>query len=165
MPTYHIDGKDYTVPDGFSLEEDQAMLKQMMGNASSDGTAGAANVGTITDPNKLSYDPAWMQAAKTVYEYNYGKKFVGNDQELSDWGLTQMRFMDNNLAVLAVDTGRIHLAPQNVKDAYVNLMDQYDKIDYTWGGAAEAAGAQVLDPSNWSGLLTLGLRNCCSWWR
>ena len=108
-------------------------------------------------PRTLSQDEDWLHASRAMYKHNYRKDFEGTDEELAEFGLDLMGWFNYNLPAMSVQVGRIQHAPDETKTAMLHMMDTYDNLKITWGGAGRFFRGVLADPTTYLGLGTLGL--------
>jgi hypothetical protein len=58
---------------------------------------------------------------------------------------------------MGVDALSLKQAPEDQKKAFLFLLDNFEKVDYSWAGAGRFAKYAALDPTNYVGLGTLGV--------
>lgn len=84
-------------------------------------------------------------------------KFTGSDEEYADWGMRRMGQFLYNLPRMAVDAKVIReTEDQNEKEAFLYLMEAYDRTDPTLEGFARWAAGAMVDPTTYVGIGSLG---------
>ena len=101
----------------------------------------------------------WIQQARTIYNYeNKDKKFKGSNKELSDWFKDRHSSLANNLTNLgrtAYDTSNMS---DDVKKAWAQSLDTYDRTNSDFGTFLRAVGNTFADPLTYVGAVgTAGL--------
>jgi hypothetical protein len=167
MATIVINGVEVIVPDDMPQED----LKQFLGNATSATGAspkapaeGASTFiptprekGGSIDPSTLARDKDWLAASRILYQRSNGKDFEGSEADLAEYGLDQMGWFNYNLPAMAVDAAKIRQADETHKQAFLYLMETYDDLQISWGGAGRFIKGVAADPTTYIGLGTLGL--------
>lgn len=165
MAVYAINGTRYKLPDdltGQELEETLMYLSELPANSPAQPSAQPytpfGEVRKDVDPDSLKEDRAWLEAARIVYELNEGQTWQGSDEELSAWALNFMGWFNHNLAKMGLETAQLQRATQRQKGAFLHLMDQYDELNFSLGGAWRFIKGTALDPTTYVGAATvLGL--------
>ena len=119
-------------------------------------TSTFAPVAESIDPDTLASNSDWMAASRNMYKYDNGEYFTGTDQELAAYSLDALGQFNYNLIQMGVDAAQITNAPDDYKQSFLYLMDSYDALEMSWGGAGRVAVGMATDPTTYSGLLTLG---------
>ena len=78
------------------------------------------------------------------------------DDEVAQWGLEFMGWFNYNLPTMGYSVAAIQSAPQEQKEALLNLVLMYDKKKIDWNGTKRMFLGVVADPSSYVGLTTLG---------
>jgi hypothetical protein len=152
--TYIIKDKRYQLPNNFTEEEKEAFFWSKLG--APDTSSSSTNPEAITTES-LQHDPDWLHASKVTYGKREGKPFTGTDAEAAEYGVNQMGWFNYNLPTMAVDANRMRTADTEEKQAFLHLMDTYDKLGISWGGVGRALKGIAADPSTYVGLSTLGI--------
>jgi len=96
----------------------------------------------------------WLNDARTLYKHeNEGENFKGSDKSLDYWFRnrhTRLNFDLSNMIMTASDASGLvgSEMPDDVKRALNRSMDTYEKVDPTFGSAANAVFQMVSDPIN-----------------
>tara|TARA_A100000172_G_scaffold18320_2_gene10049 strand:+ start:416 stop:5824 length:5409 start_codon:yes stop_codon:yes gene_type:complete len=111
------------------------------------------------DMDDLDSKKDWLQQARTIYNYeNKNKKFKGSNKQLSDWFKDRHSSLANNLTNLgktAYDTSNMS---DDVKKAWAQSLDTYDKTNSDFGTFLRAVANTFADPLTYAGLAgTAGL--------
>ena len=97
-------------------------------------------------------DPQWVQNAKTLYQQFEGKPFKGSDAQASAYLKDKMSWYNNNL----VSTGKTAYNVANFSDegkkAFLQTVEDYDKMPTTWDSFGRGLVANIADPTNYAGL-------------
>lgn len=165
MTTYTFEGQDWNVPDDMKPEDAMRLIltsKASRGTNSINDTSPSSLTkddisGRATNPDNLQHDSDWLAASRAIYRFNNPQDFQGSNDELAEYGLDQMGWFNYNLPSMAVDAARIRQAPDEVKTAFVHLMDTYDNLEMSWGGAGRFIKGVALDPTTYVGLSSLGI--------
>jgi len=152
--TYIIHDRRYMLPNDLTEDEKRTYLQHKLDNP--DPIVSSSNPEAITTES-LQHDPDWIHASKVTYAKREGKPFSGTDAEAADYGVNQMGWFNYNLPMMAVDANRMRSADVEEKQAFLHLMETYDKLGVSWGGVGRAAKGLLADPSTYVGLSTLGL--------
>ena len=94
----------------------------------------------------LDTTPEWLDAAKTIYEYEEGKKPLLTDKKLSKWFKRRQARLSwdiYNLGTTALDVK--NFTPK-VESAWVNSLNLYDEADPDLMSAWRATSEAVTDP-------------------
>lgn len=105
----------------------------------------------------LAKNKDWLGASQTLYERTQGADWRGSDKELADWGLDRMARFHYNLPMMGVDAVSLQNAPEDQKKAFLFLLDNFDKVSYSWGGFTNFLKYAAIDPTNYAGLASLGI--------
>jgi len=159
MAKYEVNGQIYELPDDVSPDEALSLI----GGESGEGLA--ANTGSEIpprtdgkiDPATLKDDPDWLDAAKTLWHWNENRDFEGSAQDLSEYALDQMGWFNYNIVRMGYDANRLRSAPPEAKKAFLSLMNTYDDLELSWGGALRFGKGVLADPTTYVGLTTLGI--------
>lgn len=108
------------------------------------------------DPDTLQHDQDWLTASRIMYEKSEGKAWEGSAKDLAEYGLDQMGWFNYNLPRMALDANRLRNADDAEKASFLYLMDTYDKLEMSWGGAGRFIKGAAADPLTWVGLSTFG---------
>lgn len=127
------------------------------GNAPSGPSYDPNSIAKGTDPALLAKNKDWLDASRVMYERTQGASFKGDDKQLADWGLDRMARFSYNLPLMGVDALTIKNAPQDQKDAFMFMLNSFDKISNSWGGTANFLKYMAIDPTNLAGLTTFGI--------
>ena len=130
-------------------------------SASSPSGGGASfngnNIPKGIDPSLLRENNDWLNASRILYEGTQGKKWEGSQKDLAEWGLDRMARFNYNLMYSGIDAVGIKNAPDDQKKAFLFLMDNFDKVAYSWGGVGNFLEYVFKDPTTYVGLSTLGI--------
>ena len=101
----------------------------------------------------------WIQQARTIYNYeNKDKKFKGSNKELSDWFKDRHSSLANNLTNLGTTAYDTSNMSDDVKKAWVQSLDTYDRTNSDFGTFLRAVGNTFADPLTYVGAVgTAGL--------
>lgn len=100
-------------------------------------------------PSELPNKPDWMAASSMVYEALNNKPFDGSPEELADYGVQVAQFFGNNLTLGAIPLAySVAKMPQDKRQAFLYLLDTYDRVGLPPENAARALGYQATDISN-----------------
>lgn len=165
MAVYAINGTRYKLPDdltGQELEETLMYLSELPANSPAQPSAQPytpfGEVRKDVDPDSLKEDRTWLEAARIVYELDERQKWQGSDEELSAWALNFMGWFNHNLLRMGYEAGQLQKATQRQKEAFLYLMDQYDELNFSLGGAWRFVKGVATDPTTYGGVATvLGL--------
>jgi hypothetical protein len=180
MATYNVNGEVYNFPDDITDERAMELIQSSGSNhntpvsptgaPSSEGVSSSSRVmatptpaagmlaaGQPIDPDTLTSDQDWLDASAKLYRYNNPGNFQGTPKDLAEYGLDQMGWFNYNLPVMAVDGARLTAADDDTKRAFVHLMDKYDNLEMSWSGAGRFIKASATDPTNYTGLGSLGI--------
>jgi hypothetical protein len=152
MAKYEVDGQVYEFPDDISDGEAlQIITNQSSPQSPPQPTYTPVPKDAKIDPDTLQFDKDFLTASKVMYEKaNPQAKWQGSDKELSDWGLDQIYWFDNNFALGTVmDAARLRSADKDELAAFMHVWDTYEKLQMSWGGAWRTTKAMALDPSNY----------------
>jgi hypothetical protein len=108
------------------------------------------------DPSTLAGNSDWKTASRIIYQMNNGSEFEGSDADLAEYGLDQMGWFNYNLPRMSVDAVRIQYASEDQRKAFLHLMDTYDELEMSWGGAGRFIKGAAADPTTYVGLASLG---------
>jgi len=151
-----------TFPD---LDDPKEAYRRLQGG----GATGASEAGPATnqfdsssiqkgiDPKLLSKNADWLAASKILYERTQGTQWKGSEEQLADWGLDRMARFSYNLPLMGADAVALKNAPDDQKKAFLFLLDNFEKVAYSWGGVGNFVKYAAIDPTNWVGLSTLGI--------
>jgi hypothetical protein len=186
MAKYRVNGQVYNLPDDVTPERAMELIQSNTGGASNSPSAtnsSPANPGEVfpqikadpstqvaglvgpedkIDPDTLSQDQDWLDSANRLYRFNNPGEFQGSARDLAEYGLDQMGWFNYNLPTMGVDAARLRSADESTKAAFVHLMDKYDNLEMSWGGAGRFVKGAVLDPTNYIGLASLGIGTVAS---
>ena len=165
MAVYVINGTRYKLPDdltGKELEEALMYLSELPANSPAQPPAQPytpfGEVRKGVDPDSLKEDRTWLEAARIVYELDKGRTWQGSDEELSAWALNFMGWFNYNLPRMGLEAKQLQSATQRQKEAFLYLMDQYDELNFSLGGAWRFVKGVATDPTTYAGVATvLGL--------
>jgi hypothetical protein len=164
MATYTYKGRKFKASDDMPVERVLELAKQYHetqgANLVAAGTSkevSAAPTSSTTDPDRLQYDPNWLDSSRKLWDYNNSKPFEGSDADLAEYGLDQMGWFNYNIPRMGVDAYRISQAPEDTKLAFVHLMDTYDNLEMSWGGFGRFIKGVATDPTTYTGLATFGI--------
>lgn len=155
-------GAMLTFPD---LDDPKEAYRRLQGG----GATGASEAGPATnqfdsssiqkgiDPKLLSKNADWLAASKILYERTQGTQWKGSEEQLADWGLDRMARFSYNLPLMGADAVALKNAPDDQKKAFLFLLDNFEKVAYSWGGVGNFVKYAAIDPTNWVGLSTLGI--------
>ena len=137
---------------------------QNRASASQPNTAGGSVFKTdaASIPNKIQIDEIkknknWLRASRIMYESSMGRSWKGSDEALANWGLDKMARFNYNLMLGTVpDAVSIKNASDTEKQAFLFMVDSFDKIDYSAEGFWRGLREVLTDPSTYFGLLSLG---------
>ena len=157
----------YTFPDLNDPEDAfDRLAKGDSGNSSGGSNNNSASSGKLSadglpkgiDPDLLVKNADWQASSKTMFKATEGADFGGTPEELGRWGLERMAKFNYNLTLGTIpDAVSLKYAPQEQKEAFLYMMEAFDKVEYSWGGLGRAIKNMALDPSTYVGLSTLGL--------
>ena len=101
----------------------------------------------------------WIQQARTIYNYeNTDKKFKGSNKELSDWFKDRHSSLANNLTNLGTTAYDTSNMSDDVKKAWAQSLDTYDRTNSDFGTFLRAVGNTFADPLTYVGAVgTAGL--------
>ena len=101
----------------------------------------------------------WIQQARTIYNYeNKDKKFKGSNKELSDWFKDRHSSLANNLTNLGTTAYDTSNMSDDVKKAWAQSLDTYDRTNSDFGTFLRAVGNTFADPLTYVGAVgTAGL--------
>jgi hypothetical protein len=152
---YEVNGQRYALPSDMSEEDAWDLIQQDQGLNS---TAQASNgADTSIDPDSLVQNQDWLSASRILWNMNNNDDFQGDDKDLAEYGLDQLGWFNYNLPKMAIDTARISQASQEQKKAFLHLMNTYDDLELSWGGALRFGKGVLADPTTYVGLSTLGI--------
>ncbi|MEJ1932974.1 hypothetical protein WDZ92_22445, partial [Nostoc sp. NIES-2111] len=168
MPIYEYNGNRYELDDGLSPDEALKIIEEhenaqrkpaesvapSTSNKDRDQSVGRF----ITDPAYQKYNPDWVDASRKVWaRENPGvdPKSI-NDADVAQYGISRMRWLNNNIAKLGIDAASMSRATLEERKAFLYLMEKYDDTDYSVAGAVDAVVPQLTDPFNWIGIGSLG---------
>lgn len=156
-------GSMLTFPD---LDDPKEAYRRLQGNGGSTNASAAGqtsntfNSASIQDgikPQLLAKNSDWLSASKILYERTQGTQWKGSNEQLADWGLDRMARFSYNLPLMGADAVALKNAPDDQKQAFLFLLDNFDKVAYSWGGVGNFVKYAAIDPTNWVGLSTLGI--------
>jgi hypothetical protein len=160
LATYEYNGKTFEAPDDMAPEDVVKLISgdtnsQTVANAPEDKTEVSAGI----DPADLYHDKGWLAATAKTFSYFEGRewnpKTDGDDSYLATYGLDRMRWL-NNLPGLTVDAAKVTMMPDDAKQAFGYLLENYENVNTSAEGVAKTALYMGLDPTNWLGLVTGG---------
>ena len=107
---------------------------------------------------ELYEDKSWLAASREMYKLQNQTDAPADmtNQELAEWGMDEISGFNWNITSMAFDTARITSAPQEVKEAFLYALDQYDAVENSWKTTGLAAKNLLQDPSTYVGLATFG---------
>jgi hypothetical protein len=116
---------------------------------------------TSIDPDTLSTNSDWLASSSVVFKSQTGRDWDetkdGDKKALAEFGLDQMGWFNYNLPQMAMDAATVRNASPEYKQAFLHMMDTYDKLEMSWGGTLRFAKGVALDPTTYAGLTTLGI--------
>ena len=102
--------------------------------------------------SELPTNQEWLSAARVIWEAENSEPFTGTEQELSDWALNEMSNFNWRLGGFSSNyTGMAYYAARAVSQgdeyaqAFVDLMDLYDRVETDLGVVLRSAGAALTD--------------------
>ena len=156
-------GAKLTFPDIDDPNEAYRRLQMSSGGASPTAPSfDKKNIKDGIDPDLLRENKDWLSASKVLYDRTQGSRFNGSDKELADWGLDRMARFSYNLPLMGADAVALKSAPKDQQDAFLFMLDSFDKVAYSWGGAGNFIKYMALDPTNLVGLSTFGIGTAAS---
>lgn len=83
--------------------------------------------------------------------------FKGTDEEYAEWGMNRIGWFLYNLPTMMVDAAEIsYSTDQSEKEAFLYLMEAYERTDPSLAGLGRWAKGASLDPTTWTGIGSLG---------
>lgn len=162
MPVYQVGDNEYELPDDLS-QEDLAYALEALYTKDNPQDIPPPSPNTpypqapdSVDPDLLSGDGDWLRASQHIYKLNEGRDWQGADSDLAEYGLDYMGWFNYNLPKMGYEAGQLKKAPQEQKEAFLYLMDTYDNLEMSWGGAGRFFKGVLTDPTTYAGLATLG---------
>ena len=162
MPNVIIDGQRFAIPEGKTAEDVYNEVKgitpaQKGGSFTATAKPSSGKLLGDIDPDTLQNDKDWVQASRILYKSNTGKDFAGSNKDLAEYGLDTMGWFNSNSPMMALDAAKMAQAPMDERKAFLYMMETYDDLSLSWGGAGRFIKGAALDPLNWTGLVSLGL--------
>ena len=108
------------------------------------------------DPNTLIQNPNYVKAGRIMYSGFNKRAFEGTDEELVQWTLDTMGDFNWNMARGLIQSALLTTMTDEEKASFGLVMDTYDNLDYSWGGAYRAVRGIATDPTTYIGLGTVG---------
>ena len=131
---------------GLRSRQDPRPISQQTTVDPKSGEEVPAAVIPIRTMKSLDTTPEWLDAAKTIFEYEEGKKPTKTDKQLSNWFKNRQAKLSwdiYNLGSTALDVK--NFTPE-VEDAWVSSLNLYDEADPDLKSAWNAARQALTDP-------------------
>tara|TARA_R110000737_G_scaffold13863_5_gene29920 strand:- start:1098 stop:5231 length:4134 start_codon:yes stop_codon:yes gene_type:complete len=109
----------------------------------------------------LNTNKVWVGAANKIYEHEAGKKFEAGDQgydNIADWFKKRHANLGNDITNMAMtvadaETDAFGEMSDEVKGAWVDSLNIWDKTEADMGSFWRGLGSAVTDPTTWLGLV------------
>ena len=94
---------------------------------------------------ELLKDRNWIRNARTIYEDEEDKKFIGSNRELGTWFLNRHTKLGNNFYNLGKTSLKVDKMSDNVKQAWAESIGQYENSDWSMRGFLKGAQYSIID--------------------
>jgi len=106
----------------------------------------------------LLQDPNWIKNSKKVYQMNEGVDApdLQSDREYAKYGIRYMGWFNYNLPKMGLEATQLRTATDDQKNAFVDLMEDYDRKEVSLAGTGRFAAGVLSDPTTYIGIGTFG---------
>jgi hypothetical protein len=111
----------------------------------------------------LAADPQFIASARRMQQRMAGNAEFGmppenaTDQQMAEWAISRMGQFNWNLTTLATDAFDVSNWSAEDVEAFVYVMDSYEKLpNFTWSGTGRAVKGVLTDPTTYVGVGILG---------
>lgn len=106
----------------------------------------------------LLRDPKWISNSKKVYELNEGADAepLSSDREYAKYGMNYMGWFNYNIPKMGLEAAQLTNATDEQRQAFVDLMEDYDRKEISLAGTGRFAAGVLTDPSTYVGIGTFG---------
>jgi len=106
------------------------------------------------DPNRklsssdLLNDSEWINASKQIYKNQKGKDFIGTDEDIAKWGISNMRDFEWDITKTIGVAADSRNFDQDTAEAWNTSFDKFDKLEnFTWEGIGGGLWHTITDPT------------------
>lgn len=112
----------------------------------------------------LIEDTDFVEAAKVLHQMNNGPNVdpLPDNRAYAEYGIEMMGWFNYNLPKMTLDASRISGASEDQQRAFLYMMEAYDDLGLSWGGARRFFQGVLTDPTTYVGLGTFGVGTLAS---